>query len=153
MTAPFSRGHKLPFIYFSPGTWDTQSPLCSLPVTTIIVLHWDWEHKPSSASCSSIRSSETQDQSTIFCWCTLYREGGEHTYNTEPVTLVEIKNSLRDILNQDQDPDRSLTISLCHKRIYKQKTFIEPPRKSNRENTKSTKQRVVRKDKHKLRKK
>ena len=148
MTAPFSRGHKLPFIYFSPGTWDTQSPLCSLPVTTIIVLHWDF------LLLNQIQWNTRPEHHILLMYIIQGgREGGEHTYNTEPVTLVEIKNSLRDILNQDQDPDRSLTISLCHKRIYKQKTFIEPPRKSNRENTKSTKQRVVRKDKHKLRKK
>ena len=77
----------------------------------------------------------------------------ELKYKNHKLIRTEIKNSLRDILNQDQDPDWSLTISLCHKRIYKQKTFNEPPRKSNRENTKSTKQRVVRKDKQKLRKK
>ena len=142
MTAPFSRGHKLPFIYFSPGT---ESLPCHKYHCSSLELTRQHPTHPAPPQLDPVKHR------SILC-CVDYREGGKHS--TEHVTSpVDIKNCLRDILNQNLDPDWSLTISLCHKRIYKQKTFIEPPRKSNRENTKSTKQRVVRKDKHKLRKK
>ena len=95
MTAPFSWGHKLPFIYFSPGgTRDTESPLSSLQ--SQISLFFTETLPPAHSDPVKHRTRGPYYVDVD------YRERGEST--SQPVTLmVEIKNSLRDILNQDQD--------------------------------------------------